>query len=120
MKREKNLETILTISTGLLILYLIFDVKLLLAFAIVISIVGLFLEFLSSRITWLWMNLAIFLGRINSKILLTLVFFIFLVPIAFVYRIFNKDVLKLKRNKHGTHYFNRDHEFSSKDFDNIW
>ena len=120
MYRERNLETILTISTGLAILYLIFDIKLLLFIAIGFSIVGLFINSISGKITSLWLKLAMLLGAINSKIILSIVFFVILVPISYFYRLFNKDAMQLKRNKEKSYYYEREHEFSPEDFKNIW
>ncbi len=120
MYRERNLETILTISTGLAILYLIFDIKLLLFIAIGFSIVGLFINSISGKITSLWLKLALLLGAINSKIILSILFFVILVPTAYIYRLFNKDTMQLKRNKEKSYYYEREHEFSAEDFKNIW
>ena len=47
----------------------------------------------------LWMKLGYFLGWINSRIILGLIFFIVLLPIAIFMRIFGYDPLKKKKFK---------------------
>jgi len=44
---------------------------------------------LSRVIAFWWLKFSRFLGRINSAVLLTLVFFLLLTPIGFLYRLYN-------------------------------
>lgn len=69
-----------------------------------------------------WLKFAEIVGGVNSKILLSIVFFIFLVPISFVFRLFNKDILHLKKtnSKADSNYITRNHKFVKKDLENIW
>ncbi len=120
MNREKNLETILVISAGLLVFYFVFDVKILVIIALLLSILGVFSNYLAEKISWLWLKLAQGLGFISSKILLTLVFYVFLFPVALLSRLFRKTTMHLKRKTQDTYYFTRDYEFSAKDFENVW
>lgn len=48
------------------------------------------------RLYLAWIKLGNLLGRINTKILLTLIYFLFLVPYALVLRLFGRQVLRLK------------------------
>ena len=89
ISREKVLETMLTIATGLMVIHLITHKKGFLTIAILIGIIGISSYYLSSKITWAWFKLAEGLGYVNSKILLSLVFFVFLTPVAFVFKLFN-------------------------------
>jgi|AntAceMinimDraft_17_1070374.scaffolds.fasta_scaffold13812_3 hypothetical protein len=119
MKKEKNLECILSIVIMLLVFYLIFKIKILIPIAILIGAVGLFSNYLTDKISWLWLKLSQFLGFVISKIFLTIIFYVFLLPIALVSRLFTKDNMYLKRRK-GSYYFSREHEYISDDFENIW
>ena len=38
-----------------------------------------------------WLKLSELLGAINSKIILSLIFYLVLTPVAFIYRLFNKQ-----------------------------
>ena len=121
MNKEKNLETILTISTGLIVIYLIFpEYKLLLIIAILLGVIGLFINPLSNKITWGWFKIAEIMGYFMSKILLTSVFYLFLFPIAILSRIFTKNNLQLKRTEDNTYYKTRNHKYVPKDIENVW
>jgi uncharacterized membrane protein (UPF0182 family) len=50
----------------------------------------------------LWLGTANFLGTIVSKIILSLIFFIVVLPVGFIRRLFGYDTLKLKEFKNGT------------------
>ncbi len=45
-----------------------------------------------------WMKLGLLLGWVNSRIILSLVYIIVLIPIAFVMRLIGYDPLRTKRN----------------------
>jgi hypothetical protein len=119
MKREKNLETMLVITVGLLVLHVVFKEKNILIGALIIGLIGVFSDFLSDKITWAWLKIAEVMGRISSTILLSVVFFVFLMPIAFLFRLTRKDLLKLK-SPEGTVYQERNHLFVAKDLENVW
>jgi len=119
MKKEKIFETILTLVTALIILSLIFKTKHLLSMAWILGLVGLFIKPLAEFISKMWLKLSEIMGSISSKIILSLVFFLFLVPIAFIYRLFNKDSLLIKNTKRSL-FFNRDHKYTKEDFENSW
>ena len=117
--KAKNLETILTIVMGFVILFYFLEIKYLLWVAIVLGLIGMFLEGLTAKIAWAWFKLAEILGFFSSKILLSVVFFVFLVPIALLSRLFNADKLKLKKGGN-SYYVERNQEFTAKDLENIW
>jgi len=119
MNREKNLETCLAIATGLIVFFLIYKVSWLLFSAFSIGIIGLFFNKVAGWINWLWYKIADAMGFVMSRVLLTIVFFVILFPIALTYRIFNKDTLQLKR-KSNSYWSVREHEYTSKDLENVW
>ena len=120
MNKEKKLETILILCVALVVFYLIFPLELLLFLSIFIGIIGLFFNYLSSKITWLWLKLSKALGFVSSIVLLTIIFYIVLLPIALLYRLFNKDSLHLKKGKAISYYVSKNHEFTSKDLEDPW
>lgn len=120
MLREKRLETMLVITVGLLVLFWIFKADWLLIAATVLGLIGVFSGYLSELITKGWTKFAEVLGRINATILLSVVFFIFLTPVAFLARLFRKtDSLHLKKPA-GSVYEARDHAYEAKDLENVW
>jgi hypothetical protein len=119
MNREKQLETTLTIAVGMIVLYYVTKNKYFLPIATAVGISGLFIKPLAKWITWGWEKLSEILGYVSSKIILSALFFLILTPIAFMYRLFNKDTLNLKNNKR-TLFKVRNHLYTDKDLENIW
>lgn len=119
MKREKNLETCLVISTGLLIFWFIYQTDILVYIAFAIGLIGAFFNKLAGLINWLWYKIADLLGFITSKILLSILFFVFLFPIAILYRFTNKNALQLKRSP-TTYWKKRNHTYNASDIENLW
>ena len=121
MEKYKNLEAILVISTGFLILYLLFGRQWMLYTALTVSVLSLISPTISRWINQLWFKLALALGWVNSRILLSLVFFIFLMPVAFLQRLISGDKLQLNKKKEGeSYYVDRDYQYEKKDLENVW
>ncbi len=118
----KSIEAMLAISTGLSVIYFITENQYFLIASISIGLIGLFSSFLSKKIAWLWFKLAETLGRINGFILLSVLFFILLTPLAWLMRVFKKDSLKTRKEtfKNQSYYIERNHEYSAKDIENPW
>ena len=77
--------------------------------------------YLSRLIAWAWFKLAEVLGFINTRILLTAIFFIFLMPVAFLYRLRNKNMLDRRNGKQlKTLFKDRSHQYVADDLDNVW
>ncbi|MFT5168133.1 MAG: hypothetical protein ACI8P3_003372 [Saprospiraceae bacterium] len=119
---KKSLEAALAISTGFSVIYYFTENKYFLITAIVIGLIGLLSKFLSKKIAWLWFKLAETLGRINGFILLSLLFYFLLTPLAWLMRRFKKDTLKLKKKSYpaNSYYIDRNHDYSAKDIENPW
>lgn len=68
--------------------------------------------------TFLWLNISDLLGRILSKILLAVIFFVFVLPVALIRKAMGKDALQLKKFKHGNDsvFTERNHTFTKTDF----
>ncbi len=122
LTREKSLEAVLVICTGLLVLYWIFDNSHFLVAATSIGIAGVLSPFLAGIIAKAWYKLAELLGRINGFILLTILFYLFLTPLAWLSKLFKKDELQLKRKTKAedSYYIERNHTFTKKDLKNLW
>ncbi len=120
LSKEKITESILAITTGLLAIGLIFEIPLLLLIAVIAGAIGLLIPPLARLIANAWIKFAELLGYINSRILLTIVFYVFLFPIAIVSRLFNKDSLQLKPKNSGSYFSDRNHDFVPEDFRNPW
>jgi hypothetical protein len=56
----------------------------------------------------LWFGLGLLLGRIVSPIVLGLIFFVMITPVALVTRIFGRDELRLKKRQVTSYWINRE------------
>jgi len=120
MKKQNNKEIILTIVVGLLVFFYFLKSKWLFNTALILGILGVFSDFAAEKIAWIWLKIAEFLGRVNSTILLSFIFFIFLTPLALLMKVFKKsDSLKLKKVS-GSAYDERNHRYTAKDLENTW
>ena len=121
MKETNQAQTILSIVVGFLALHYIFGGIYFLPAALIIGVLCLISDGFAHMISQAWAKFAMVLGRINGNILLTLVFFIFLTPVAFLMRIFKKgDALKLKKQDSNSVYVTRDHAYTKSDLAHIW
>lgn len=122
MKREQTLETVLVIAAGLLVVYFFAGYHYIPFIVFALIVIGVFVKPVANLIAEYWMKLAHILGTISSTVLLSLVFFLVLTPVAWFNKRISKDSMALKRNKtRTTMYFNRNaHLYSRKDFENPW
>ena len=120
LKRTDPVKTVLTITVGFIVVYLITKLHWAIIVALVIGVIGVFSVFLSKKIDFLWMKLAWILSLIVPNILLGAIFFLFLFPISLLSKIFRKkDPLHLK-NKANSVYKTNDKIFEKKSFENTW
>ena len=131
MSTKKTLtpsKTVLTIVVGFLvintILYVKGEIKTVwnwsLWVAITVGVLGVVSPYMARKIQNFWMGLSLILGRIIPPILLSLVFFVILFPIALLSRLFgNKDPLQLKKTDKSL-FKTIDKSFSKDSFEKTW
>jgi hypothetical protein len=117
---QDRYKNILVIVTGLLALALIFKIAWLAIIAVSVGAISIFSAAAAKGIEWGWLKLAQGLGWVNSRILLSLIYFVFLLPIAWISRLFTKDPLTLRKTKTSSLFINRNHLYTKKDLENIW
>lgn len=116
-----ELETIAVLAAFLLVLNQFLRQEALTAAALVLLLVGLFVPAAASLISRVWLGFAEKLGALNSRILLALVFFLFLTPLALLYRLFTANPLRLKRDRSAeSHFLERNHRYEKSDFEKMW
>lgn len=116
---SENLKSLLVIVIGFLILYILFKSVIFLNIALSVGLLSLISPKVSKSILWVWNKIALLLGWINTRILLSIVFYIFLFPIALLFRVFTKNPLSLKNINKST-YSLRNHTYTGKDLENTW
>lgn len=120
-KRLKSLESCLVITVGFLFLFLWLKNPWLLRIALVVGALGAFSPWAAAKIHEGWSLLARGLGWFNGRVLLSVVFFLFLTPIAWLARRSGASGLQLrKKTGEGSYYTKRDHRYEPKDLENTW
>lgn len=118
--KSNPVKTMLTISVGFLVIFIITKLNWALLVALIIGLIGLFSTFLSKHIEFLWTKLAWFLGLIVPNILLSAIFYLFLFPIAVLSKIFGKnDSFKLKNNADSV-FITSNKVFDKNSFEKPW
>ena len=106
---------LLLLLTGL-ILKLTFTYKL----AVVLILLLMIKPPIFYPFTFIWFNLSDFLGKILSKILLSVIFLVFVLPVGLFRKLYGKDSLKLKlfRKSGSSVFIERNHKFTREDLIN--
>ena len=85
--------------------------------SLIVSIIFLTLGLINSKaltpLNKLWFKFGIFLGNIISPIVMGIIYFAVVTPIALLLKIINKDVLSLKKTKNGSYWKNKEKYNSS-------
>ncbi len=119
--KTSPIHTVLVISSGMLVIYLISNVKAFLYISILINFLGLLSNKASKWIDFLWMKLAELLSYIVPNILLSLFFYLFLFPVAIVSRLLKKeDELKLKKSTETMWRMDEDGKVLKSSFEKMW
>ena len=79
--------------------------------SLIIAVIFLFLGLINSKILTplnkLWFKFGILLGRIVSPIIMGVIFFLVVTPIALIMRAIGKDLLNLKFNKDKSYWIEK-------------
>ena len=116
MKEKNKYGSVLAITGGLLVFLYIYRIDMLLYIAILFIVLGLLSSYFRTGIAWLWIELAYLLGWLNSRILLSIIFYLVLTPLAIVRRVIIK---KTQENKNSA-YIVRNQLYTASDLDKPW
>jgi hypothetical protein len=112
-------KTQLIIVTGLLVLAAVFNDETIAYLALLVGLISLIIPPAGNRIVWGWYKLAEGLGWFNSRVLLSVVYYLIVTPIAVVFRWVGNDPLLLKDTK-GSMFNFREHTYTKEDLENPW
>lgn len=118
MEKDKSKATVLVISMGFLLIYILWSSQLFLYLSLIVGILGIS-DTMSKIIEKLWMGLAKLLSYIVPNILLTFIFYLILFPLGLIFRIVNKDPLLLSSD-HETYWVSQEKEFDRESFEKPW
>jgi len=112
-------QSALTVVVFLLIIWLISGQIIVAHVAVAVGFMALLSEQIAKGIDFAWSKVLFAFGWINSRVLLGLIFFVILTPLAFFYRLVKGDTLNLKSGK-SSYYTDRNHTYTAKDLENPW
>tara|TARA_B100001057_G_scaffold423436_1_gene445570 strand:+ start:454 stop:843 length:390 start_codon:yes stop_codon:yes gene_type:complete len=75
--------------------------------AFLFLVLGLLNSKILSPLNLIWFKFGIILGRFISPIIMGIIFFGIVTPTSIIMKIFNKDILKLKKNNKKTYWIPR-------------
>ena len=119
MKDNTYKSTILIITIGFQIVYLVFSVNWALFVSLGIGILGAISPFIGRKIEWIWMKLAHILGYIIPNILLSIVFYFILFPISLISKLNRKDLMMLAKT-HRSLFTEVDRVIDKSSFERPW
>lgn len=115
------LETTTVLATFLLVISLFLHRSVLVHSALALLLIGLFLRPVSRIITRVWLKFSELVGSFSSKIVLSVVYFAVITPLAFLFRLFSKNPLQLKKETNANTLFSeRNHLYTPEDFEKLW
>ncbi len=118
MDKPKEMETVLVIVLGLIVLYMVKRWNGLLVAALVIGMACVLVPALARSFHWAWMRLSLLLGEVSGRVLLTVVYVLVLLPLSLVAR--RKSTIRRKASAAGSYFTERNHRYSKEDLTNPW
>ena len=119
MKNDTSKSTMLVISIGFLILYLLFSWQWAVIVSLVVGLMGIVSSALSRKIEWAWMKFAKILSYIIPSVLLAIIFYLILFPLSLISKLFTKDPLMLS-SKYNTYFVNIEKSYDKRSLEKIW
>ncbi|MCP3959954.1 MAG: hypothetical protein GY719_19080 [bacterium] len=81
------------------------DLPLLWQIGVVLAVVGTLLPIVVKPIYYAWMTMAVALGFVMTRVLLTIFFFLVLTPVGLVFRLIGRDALHRKLDRDAPSYW---------------
>ncbi len=130
MDRLDTIKTINVLAAALLIVHIIgfkwldiklFGINVLVWISLLLVAGGAFESRITSAIARGWMKFGHVIGTFNSKLILTIIFFVVLTPIAFLFRLFNRHLVDhFKVNNRSTYFDDLNKSYVKSDFEKLW
>jgi hypothetical protein len=76
--------------------------------AIIVALITIFIPSLLTPLSRAWLGLSLLLGKVVSPITLSIIFFVLIVPIAFITRLFGRDVLSLEKRQVSSYWVDKE------------
>jgi hypothetical protein len=116
----KPIETMLVLAMACLAAYVLWHAKAALWLSFGFGLVGILSPGMSRHIARLWMGLTRMLGRVSNAVLLSVVYWLVVVPVAVFRRMRRKDKLTHFDPAAESNFVSRDHLFTKDDLEKTW
>ena len=114
-------QTILVLCLATLLAFWYWENSVLLYLAIGLLFIGIAIYPAARLIHLVWMKFAHILGWVNTRILLGLIFFLALWPLAAIRQLFKQAVIERKPDPTVNTYFHtREKQLTTDDFERLW
>lgn len=121
MNKEQELKTMIVLALALLILFIIFKLKVFLLLVVIFLLLALIGGKPAYLISKCWIKFAEFLGKVNSKIIIFITYYLFITPFAIIYRLFNKkQVHDFFDKKENSYFKDVNKKYEKKDLEQLW
>ena len=122
MKTTKSnaTKTVLIISVGFGVIFFVFDLRWTLHTSLIVGFLGLISNKISTFIDFLWMKLAKILSFIVPNILLSIIFYLFLFPIATLSKVFGSNRTLRIKNRADTLWVDKNKQIERVSFEKMW
>ena len=105
--------------TGFLVIAALLDSEILAYIALLIGLICLIIPAAGNWLVFGWYKIAEVMSRIVNPIILGLMYFIFITPIAILFRMFGNDPMALKEQR-GSMYDYHEKTYKKEDLENPW
>lgn len=121
-ERYRSLETLAFLAAACIVGGLVFRARAFAYAALALLLIGLLFRRPAGVLSRTWLGLAAVVGGVNSRILLTFVYCLVLVPIAFIHRRVRGNPMHLERRHDAqpSYWTIRDHRFEPRDIERRW
>lgn len=121
MTNAESSKTLSVIALALMVGYYLFKVEILLHIVFALIFLIVFPNRISKTLATAWLKFSEFLGRVNSKIILTMIYFVVLVPVSFCYRRFNRNLVDYFAGRNlDSFYVDSNRIHSRESFEKTW
>ena len=122
VKKQKSepIKTILVITVGMLIVYVTTKWQWAIYTSVFIGLLGIISTSLAKKIDFIWLKLTWVLSQIVPNILLSIIFYLFLTPLALISKLFgNKNKVTIK-NIEKSMFEENNKKFNKDSFEKPW
>jgi predicted membrane protein len=119
MKKEKAYETIIVLALASLISFLIFQKIWLVYLSVTLLVIPIASVKVSLVIAQIWFDFSFYLGVVMNHIIMFICFYIILIPLAFLQKLFGGNQI-LRKKESNSYFQRRDHLFTSEDIRKPW